>query len=80
MGTSSVAGVAARIAPTADDLANWPLTVSVPEAGRALGLGREASYHAAAAGELPGAVRIGKRWRVVTSHLRAALGVAEVSA
>jgi hypothetical protein len=71
------AGVAARTTPTAEDLRNWPLTVSVPQAGRALGIGREASYIAAYTGQLPGAIRIGQRWRVVTATLRAALGVTE---
>jgi hypothetical protein len=65
-------------APTADEMASWPVTVPVPQAGRALGLGREASYRAAAAGELPGAFRVGRRWRVISATLRRALGVAEV--
>jgi excisionase family DNA binding protein len=38
-------------------------TLSVPEAGAYLGLGRDASYVAAHKGELP-TVRIGKRYRV----------------
>jgi hypothetical protein len=62
-------------APTAADIAAWPVTVDAPTAGRALGLGREASYRAAAAGELPGAIRVGRRWRVITARLAAALGI-----
>jgi excisionase family DNA binding protein len=36
------------------------LTLSVPEAGRALGIGRTAAYEAARTGQLP-TIRIGKR-------------------
>jgi excisionase family DNA binding protein len=36
------------------------LTITVPEAGRALGIGRNAAYAAARNGELP-TVKIGKR-------------------
>ena len=61
--------------PTPDELATWPVTIDVPAAGRCFGLGREASYRAAAAGELPGAIRVGRRWRVVTSRLIEFLGV-----
>jgi excisionase family DNA binding protein len=43
---------------------NTPLTISVPEAGaKYLGLSRNASYAAAARGELP-TVRIGRLLRV----------------
>jgi len=35
-------------------------TLSVPDAGRQLGLGRNASYEAAARGDIP-TIRIGKR-------------------
>jgi len=42
---------------------NEPLTISVPEAGRRLGLGRDASYEAARRGELP-ALRFGRHLRV----------------
>jgi excisionase family DNA binding protein len=40
-----------------------PLTLSVPEAGKRLGIGRSAAYQAAAAGELP-VLRIGGLLRV----------------
>ena len=62
--------------PTPDEMLRWPVTVDVVQAGRAFGLGREAAYRAAAAGELPGAIRIGRRWRVISARLREALGVA----
>ena len=72
----TAAEVAGRITvPTADEMRDWPVTVSVPTGGRPYGLGREASYRAAAAGQLPGAIRVGRRWCVVTAELRRALGV-----
>jgi excisionase family DNA binding protein len=40
-----------------------PLTLSVPEAGRRLGIGRSSAYQAAAAGKLP-TIRIGRLLRV----------------
>lgn len=40
-----------------------PLTLSVPEAGKRLGIGRSAAYQAAATGELP-VLRIGGLLRV----------------
>lgn len=51
------------------EMLDWPPTVDVPTAGRPLGLGREAAYAMAARGELPGAFRVGRRWRVVTARL-----------
>jgi hypothetical protein len=35
-----------------------------PEAGQALGLGKNGTYEAAERGEIPGAFRIGGRWLV----------------
>ena len=40
-----------------------PLTISVREAGKVLGLGRDASYEAVRRGDIP-ALRIGRLWRV----------------
>jgi excisionase family DNA binding protein len=40
-----------------------PKTVSVPEAGKWLGIGRNAAYEAAHRGEIP-AIRIGRLLRV----------------
>jgi excisionase family DNA binding protein len=40
-----------------------PLTISVPEAGRRLGVGRSSAYAAAAAGEIP-VIRVGGLLRV----------------
>ncbi len=42
---------------------NEPLTYSVPEAGRIVGLGKNASYEAARRGELP-TLRFGRKLRV----------------
>jgi excisionase family DNA binding protein len=44
------------------------LTISVPEAGRHLGLGRNASYEAARRGELP-VLRFGRKLRVPRAAL-----------
>jgi hypothetical protein len=58
--------------PLPDDQPTIPLW---PDAGRALGLQRSAAYAAAARGEIPGLIRIGRRYRVATATLRAALGL-----
>lgn len=52
---------------TMDDL-RQRATVSVPEAGAALGIGREAAYNAAKRGELP-TIRLGRRVLVPTQAL-----------
>lgn len=44
-----------------------------PDAGRALGLGRSATYDAAERGEIPGLIRIGRKLVVATAALRRAL-------
>ncbi|MEP7740402.1 helix-turn-helix domain-containing protein [Nocardioides sp. 31GB23] len=48
-------------------------TMSVPEAGAVLGIGRAAAYRAAQQGELP-TIRIGRRLLVPHSALRQLLG------
>lgn len=50
------------------------LTVSVPEAGRALGIGRDAAYAAAERGEIP-TLRIGRRLVVPVPKLLDLVGV-----
>jgi len=50
------------------------LTISVPEAGRWLSLGRDAAYAAAARGEIP-TLRLGRRIVVPVPALLALLGV-----
>lgn len=46
-----------------------PKTVSVPEAGRWLGIGRNASYDAARRGEIP-TIKIGRLLRVPVAALQ----------
>lgn len=50
-----------------------PLAISVPEAGRLLGISRNLAYQAAQAGEIP-TVRIGRRLVVPVSRLMDLLG------
>jgi excisionase family DNA binding protein len=50
-----------------------PATYSVPEAGRIVGLGKNASYDAARRGELP-TLRFGRRLRVPRATLERMLG------
>ena len=54
------------------------LTISVPEAGRRLGIGRSAAYQAAAAGQIP-VLRIGGLLRVPVRALERKLNAAEAS-
>ena len=51
-----------------------PLTISVPEAGRRLGIGRNTAYEAARQGQLP-VIRIGKRMVVPIAAFEAMLAV-----
>jgi len=48
-------------------------TMTVPEAGRRLGLGRDAAYAAAKRGEIP-TLRLGRRLVVPVAQLRTMLG------
>lgn len=54
-----------------------PRTISVPDAGRILGLSRNSAYEAARRGELP-TLKIGKRIFVVRDALERMLARAEV--
>ena len=45
---------------TPDAADRWRQTLTVPEAGKVLGIGRSAAYEAARTGEIP-TIRIGKR-------------------
>jgi excisionase family DNA binding protein len=49
------------------------LTCTVPEAGRLLGIGRDAAYRAAAKGEIP-TIRLGRRLVVPLAKLESLLG------
>lgn len=51
-----------------------PWTISVPEAGKRLGLSSDSAYAAARAGQIP-ALRIGKLLRVPVAALDRMLGV-----
>jgi excisionase family DNA binding protein len=57
---------------TLDDL-RCRATISVPQAGQILGIGRDAAYAAAARGEIP-VLRIGRSLRVPAPALLAMLG------
>ena len=50
------------------------LTISVPEAGRRLGIGRNTAYEAARQGQLP-VIRIGRRMVVPVAAFEAMLAV-----
>ena len=50
------------------------LTMSVPEAGRRLGIGRNTAYEAARQGQLP-VIRIGRRMMVPVAAFEAMLAV-----
>jgi excisionase family DNA binding protein len=50
-----------------------PRTLTVDEAARELGIGRNQAYEAARRGEIP-TIRIGKRWLVLREPLKRMLG------
>ena len=62
-----------------DSLAGLPPTLTIPEAGRLLGISRSAAYRAAAKGEIP-TIRIGRRLLVPTAKLFDMLGWRPISA
>ena len=51
-----------------------PLTVTVEQAGRLLGISRGAAYRAAACGQIP-TIRLGRRLLVPTARLHQLLGI-----
>jgi len=52
--------------------------ISVPQAAELLGISKDLGYDLARRGELPGAIQLGRRWRVSLIRLRAAVhGVAD---
>lgn len=57
---------------TLDD-ARTRATITVPEAGRLLGIGRDAAYRAAERGEIP-SLRLGRRIVVPVPQLLALIG------
>ena len=63
---------------TPDELRALPVTVSIVEAGRPFGLGRDSCYDLARRGEFPVPVlRLGRRWVVTRASLLSALGVSD---
>ena len=61
---------------TRAELLALPVTVDVPTAARALGLGRSTAYELARRGEFPCRVlRVGRSYRVPTADLMRVLGV-----
>ena len=48
-----------------------PATMKVGEAAEMLGIGRQTAYNLATQGELPGALRLGRRWVVSRKALDA---------
>jgi len=69
----------ARI-PTPDEIRAWPVTVDVPTAGRAFGIGRDESYRLARERQFPVPVlHLGRYLRVTRSSVLTALGVSEHS-
>ncbi len=61
---------------TVEEVAALPVVIDLVTAGRVLGMGRTTAYEAVHRGDFPVPVlRIGRRYRVVTAHLRAVLGL-----
>ena len=58
---------------TSVGMASVDLSLSVPQAAERLGISKDLAYALTRRGELPGAFRIGRRWRV--SAVRLALAV-----
>src|SRR5688572_30762400 len=64
--------------PTPDEIRSWPVTVDVPTAGRAFGLGRDESYRLARVGAFPVPVlRLGRFLRVTRGALLSALEITD---
>ena len=60
-------------------LTDYPVTITVEEAGELVGMSRSAAYRAAARGQLP-TVRLGRRLRVPTAKFLSMLGLERESA
>jgi excisionase family DNA binding protein len=61
--------------PSLADVESLPVTISVSEACRLLGVGRGTGYQLARDGRLPGAIRLGSRIVVSTAVLLRTLGI-----
>jgi hypothetical protein len=68
------------VVPTPDEIRAWKVTVSVPVAGSAWGIGPRGSYQLARQGAFPVPVlRLGGILRVKRSEVLSALGIPEVA-
>ncbi|GAA0951547.1 hypothetical protein Vau01_035830 [Virgisporangium aurantiacum] len=75
---SHAVGMGNRRVPTSDEIRAWPVTVDVPTAGRAFGLGRDESYRLARAEMFPVPVlRLGRFLRVTRGALLKALEIGD---
>lgn len=54
------------------------IRISVPRAGRVLGLSESASYRAAARGELPGCLKLGRKLIVLTEPFLRGTGLSSL--
>ncbi len=63
-----------RSVPSTEDVRAWPVTVDVPTAGRAFGVGRTEAYRMVREGRFPVPVlRIGRYLRVARAGVLAAI-------
>lgn len=57
-----------------DEIRQWPAVVDIATAGAAFRIGRTTAYELAEAGTFPvAAFKVGRRWRVATESILAAL-------
>lgn len=64
--------------PTPDEIRAWPVTVDVPTAGRAFGVGRDEAYRLAREGRFPVPVlHLGRYLRVTRAAVLNALGITD---
>jgi predicted DNA-binding transcriptional regulator AlpA len=68
-------------AATLEEIRTWPATVDVTEACRAWGISKSHGYELCARNEFPARViRVGSRYRVITSSILAELGASREAA
>jgi predicted DNA-binding transcriptional regulator AlpA len=68
------------LVPTPNDIRAWPVTIDVPTAGRAFGIGRDEAYRLAREGHFPVPVlHLGRYLRVTRASVLTVLGVSEYS-
>lgn len=70
----------AKRVPTPEEIRAWPVTVDVPTAGRAFGIGRDEAYRLVREGRFPVHVlRLGRYLRVTRAAVLDALGISDHS-